>query len=157
MLSETELELIEKEKLHAVTPRSACVEALLIVQRSRGWVSDEALNEVAERLGMPAVELESIATFYNLVFRKPVGKHVVHVCDGISCWVTGGKKVSEQVQRLLGIRPGETTSDGKFTLLPGDCMGVCDRAPAIIIDRTVYGPVTESQIEEIIRTVENEG
>ena len=157
MLSESELEAIEKEKKHAVTPRSACVGALLIVQRSRGWVSDEALAEVAGKLEMPVVELESIATFYNLIFRKPVGRHVVHVCDGISCWVTGGKKVSEQVQRVLGIRPGETTPDGKFTLLPADCMGVCERAPAMIVDRKVYGPLSESQIEEIIKSVENEG
>ncbi|HUX11846.1 MAG TPA: NADH-quinone oxidoreductase subunit NuoE [Spirochaetia bacterium] len=156
MLSETELQLIDNELRDAVTPRSACVEALLVVQRSRGWVSDEAMEEVATRLGMPLVELESIATFYNLIFRQPVGKHVIHVCDGISCWVTGGPKVSERVQAVLGIRPGETTSDGKFTLLPADCMGVCDRAPAMIIDQTVYGPLSDTQVDEVINNLEND-
>ena len=134
MLSETERKLIDDELKHAFTAQSACVEALLIVQRSRGYVSDEALEEIAARLGMSTAELESIATFYNLIFRKPVGRHVIHVCDGISCWVTGGKRVGERVQERLGIRPGETTQDGAFTLLPADCMGVCDRAPAMIIE-----------------------
>lgn len=150
MLSETERQLIDHELEHAFTAQSACVEALLIVQRSRGHVSDEALEDVAAQLGMSTAELESIATFYNLIFRKPMGRHIIHVCDGISCWVTGGKQVRERVQKVLGIRPGETTQDGKFTLLPADCMGVCDRAPAMIIDRTVYGPLSEDQVDRII-------
>ncbi|WP_455382326.1 NADH-quinone oxidoreductase subunit NuoE [Salinispira pacifica] len=156
MLSDTERKLIDEELEHAVTPRSACVEALLVVQRSRGWVSDEALEEVAERLGMPAVELESIATFYNLIFRKQVGRHVIHVCDGISCWLTGGKELKENIQNALGIRPGETTEDGRFTLLPADCLGACDRAPAMIIDRKVYGPVKPETVKELLDSVEND-
>ncbi len=155
MLSDTEIQGIDEQLRHAVTPRSACVEALLVVQESRGWISDDALYDVAERLGMPAAELESIATFYNLIFRKEVGKHVVHVCDGISCWVMGNKAIRRKLEERLKIRAGETTSDGMFTLLPADCMGACDRAPAVIIDKKLYGPVTEADVDKIIDEFED--
>jgi NADH-quinone oxidoreductase subunit E len=150
MLSDTEKKEIEATVQHAETQRSACVDALLIVQRHRGWVSDEALADVAAALEMSTAELDSIATFYNLIFRKPVGKHVVHVCDGISCWIMGGHAVRDRVRERLGIRAGETTEDGEITFLPADCMGACDRAPTMIVDQTLYGNVTPEKVDEIL-------
>jgi len=150
MLSDTEKSEIEGIMEHAETKRSACVDALLIVQKYRGWVSDEALADVATTLEMSTAELDSIATFYNLIFRKPVGKHVIHVCDGISCWIMGGHNIRDHLQSRLGIKAGETTADGQITLLPGDCMGACDRAPAMIIDETLHGNLTIEQLDKVI-------
>ncbi|MGA2643003.1 MAG: NAD(P)H-dependent oxidoreductase subunit E, partial [Spirochaetia bacterium] len=93
MLSEREKErILEEARLHE-HPRAAVSEALFIVQESRGWVPDEAIGEVAGILGMGTEEVEAIATFYELIFRKPVGRHVILVCDSVSCWITGEERI----------------------------------------------------------------
>ena len=111
-------------------PRAACIEALKLVQSRHRWISDGRLGEVAALLGMTADELDGVATFYNLIFRRPVGRHVVLLCDSVSCWVMGQERLLEHLTRRLGIGFGGTTADGRFTLLPTVCLGFCDRAPA---------------------------
>ena len=145
----------EKKEIEAEFPRyeiksAVCVEALKIVQRHRGWVSDEALFAVAEFLEMTPAELDAVATFYNLIFRKPVGKHVILVCDSVSCWIMGYERVLGHLKARLGIDLGETTSDGLFTLLPIVCLGACDQAPAMMIDDQLYGHLDPAKIDEIL-------
>ena len=134
--------------------QAACVEALKVVQEHRRWISDESLKEVAQFMDMSPEELDSVATFYNLIFRKPVGKHVILICDSISCWVMGYENLLEQLSNRLGIKLGETTEDGRFTLLPNVCLGTCDCAPAFMIDSELYRNVTVDQLDQILRKYE---
>ena len=150
MLSTEEQKEIEAEFPRYEQKRAVCVEALKIVQRHRGWVSDEALFAVAELLEMTPAELEAVATFYNLIFRKPVGKHVILVCDSVSCWIMGYERILQHLQDRLGIVFGETTADGVFTLLPIVCLGACDQAPAMMIDDKLYGNLDPAKIDEIL-------
>jgi len=150
MLSEKAIGEINAELAHCVTRQSASVEALNIVQRHQGWVSDESLKEVARILAMTPDELDAVATFYSFIFRKPVGRHVILVCDSISCWVMGYNPLLGLLKTNLGIRFGETTEDKRFTLLPISCLGACDRAPAMMVDDDLHGPVTSEMMEGIL-------
>jgi NADH-quinone oxidoreductase subunit E len=150
MLSEREKQRIDEEARLHENPRAAVSEALLIVQEGHGWVPDEALGEVAEMLGMSTEEVEAIATFYELIFRKPVGRHVILVCDSVSCWITGEERILSHLQRRLGIQLGGTTSDGQFTLLPAGCLGACDVGPALMIDGKLYDTLTPERADEIL-------
>ena len=143
MLTEQEKQEIDAELKRYEQKRAGCVDALKIVQRHRGWVSDEALATSPVLLDMTPEELDSVATFYNLIYRKPVGRHVILVCDTISCWIMGQQEVFDHLKKRLGIDDwGQTTSDDKFTLLPVPCLGACDRAPAMMIDDELYGDLT---------------
>jgi NADH-quinone oxidoreductase subunit E len=152
MLSERERERIEEEAGLHEQRRAAVSEALLIVQESRGWVSDESVADVAEILGMSVAEVEGIATFYELIFRRPVGKHVIMLCDSVSCWITGEQRILSHLTKRLGIGYGETTPDGRFTLLPVGCLGACDAGPAMMIDGMLYDHLTPERADEILGT-----
>jgi len=150
MLSEIEIQKINAELAHSATKQSASIEALNIVQRSRGWVSDEDLKDVARILEMTPDELDAVATFYSFIFRKPVGRHVILVCDSISCWVMGYNPLLDIIMKILGIGFGETTEDKRFTLLPISCLGACDRAPAMMVGDDLYGPVSPEMMDQIL-------
>ena len=154
MLSEKEKQEINAELTHCATKASASVEALNIVQHHRGWVSDEAVKDIAAALEMSADELDAVATFYSFIFRRPVGRHVILVCDSISCWVMGYNPLLDVLRTNLGISFGETTPDKRFTLLPISCLGACDRAPAMMVDDDLHGPVTPETMDEILRKYE---
>ena len=154
VLSDDEVREIEAECAHLPDRPSAAIDAMMIVQRHRGWVSDESLAAIARLLGMSAENLDSIATFYNLIYRKPVGRHVVMVCDSVSCYVMGADGLRKQVETQLGIRLGETTEDDRFTLLPIVCLGACDRAPTMQIDDELIGDVTAEKLPEIFARFE---
>jgi NADH-quinone oxidoreductase subunit E len=150
MLNEEEMQEINTELAHCVTKASVSIEALSIVQRHRGWVSDAHLKDVARILEMAPDELDAVATFYSFIFRKPVGRHVVLVCDSISCWVMGYNPLLDMITKKFGIGFGETTGDMRFTLLPISCLGACDRSPAMMVDEELYGPVTPELMNEIL-------
>ncbi len=150
MLSEKEIQDINAEVAHAATKASASVDALNIIQRSRGWVSDEAVKDVSALLEMTPDELDAVATFYSFIFRKPVGRHVILVCDSISCWVMGYNPLLDVLKVKLNIAFGGTTEDKRFTLLPISCLGACDRAPAMMVDEDLYGPVTAEIMDGIL-------
>ena len=150
ILTDEEKRKIESESAGYPQKRAMGPESLKIVQRRHGWVSDEALREVAGLLEMTPDELDSVATFYNLIFRRPVGRHVILVCDSVTCWVMGYDAVREHLTAQLGIELGETTADGCFTLLPIACLGACDQAPVMMIDGKLYGSLTPQKIDEIL-------
>jgi NADH-quinone oxidoreductase subunit E len=150
MLSAKEIEEIEHAIKLVPHKKAASVEALKVVQEHRRWVSDESLRDVAEILEMSPEELDSVATFYNLIFRREVGKHVILICDSISCWVMGYESLRDQIFEKLGVKFGETTHDGLFTLLPNCCLGTCDCAPALMIDNDLYRNVKPEQLNEIL-------
>jgi NADH-quinone oxidoreductase subunit E len=157
MLTAEERAAILEEVREHLTPISAGVSALKVIQASRRWVSDEHLREAAEILGVTPVELEEVATFYNLIYRRQVGEHVIHVCDSITCWMLGSESITAHLQRRLGARMGQTTADGKFTLLPVVCLGNCDHAPTLVIDGELYNDVTEERLDEILAGLGWEG
>ncbi len=150
MLSEEERREIEAEVANYEQKKAACIDAMKIVQEHRGWVSDEAIQDLAGFLEMSPDELDSVATFYNLIYRKPVGRHVILVCDSVSCWIMGYDPIREHLTSRLGIGLGETTQDGRFTLLPIVCLGTCDHAPAMMVDDELYGDLDPAKIDEIL-------
>jgi len=131
-------------------PRAACVEALKCVQQHFGCVDDARLRALASLLGMSAEELDGVATYYNLIYRRPVGRHVIHLCDSVSCWLRGEEQLCAQLEQRLGIRLGETTADRRFTLLPIVCLGYCDHAPALMIDQTLHGDVQATALDPLL-------
>lgn len=150
MLSEKERNEIEDEIPQYPQRAAVGPEALKIVQKHRGWVSDESLQDVANLLELPLAELESVATFYNLIYRKPVGRHVILICDSVSCWLMGYDGLREHLLNRLGIELGETTPDGRFTLLPMACLGGCDHAPAMMVDEDFHGDLDPERIDRIL-------
>ena len=154
MLTEEMKEEIEAEARQFEQRSGACIDALRIVQRHRGWVDDESLREVAALLGMTADEVDSVATFYNLILRRPVGRHVIRICTSVSCWVMGFEKVRQHLKDQLGIELGETTADKRFTLIPNQCLGACDRAPTLMIDDDMHFDLTLEKLDAILRQYE---
>lgn len=152
LLSDTERVEIQHEISHYPDPRAASIEALKVVQRHRGWVADGAIPAIAAELGIPAAELEGVATFYSLIFRHPVGRHVVKVCDSIACHLTGYDELRDALIASLGVRLGETTRDGRFTLLPICCLGACDRGPCLMIDDDLHGPLEPAHIAALLES-----
>ena len=135
---------------HYEQPQAACIEALKIVQRRYGWVPDGAIGAIAKVLGIGPASVEGVATFYSLIFRQPVGRHVVLVCDSSSCFLSGFDELKQALASHLGIDYGQTTEDGRFTLLPVCCLGACDGAPALMIDDDTYGPVSPDDLPGLL-------
>ncbi len=154
MLTSEEIQEIEHELEILPDRTAASIESLRVVQRHRGWVSDESLADVAAFLEMSPSDLEGVATFYNLVFRHPVGRHVIFVCDSVSCWIMGGQSLAETLKATLGIGFGGTSPDGRFTLLPIQCLGTCDHAPAILIDEDLHRDLTPERLTSVLNTYE---
>ena len=150
MLTPEEQKEIEAEMAHYPRKQSVCIDALKIVQKHRGWVSDDTLRDVAQFLQMSADQLDSVATFYNLIFRKPVGRHVIFYCDSVSCWLLGCNRLRDDLRQKLGVCPGQTTADGKFTLLPIVCLGACDHAPVMMVDSDLHRDVTSQNLGGIL-------
>lgn len=149
-LTHDEIHEIEHEKLHYPYAQAVGLEALKIVQKYQGWVSDESLLAVAEYLKLPPDELEGVATFFNLIYRRPVGKHVILLCDSVACWMLGCDSLKGHITSRLGIDYGQTTADNLFTLIPVPCLGDCDRAPTMMVGNEHYRNLTPQKIDEIL-------
>jgi NADH-quinone oxidoreductase subunit E len=149
-LSETERSAIEHEMHHYEVPRAASIEALKIVQKARGWVPDGASDAIGEILGIPASDVEGVATFYSQIFRQPVGRHIIRVCDSMTCYIGGHESIVESIQQQLGIGLGQTSADGRFTLLPVCCLGNCDKAPAVMIDDDTFGNLHADGVAKLL-------
>jgi NADH-quinone oxidoreductase subunit E len=150
MLTVEERDEIEAELTHYPTKEAVCIDAMKIVQRHRGWVSDESVRDIAELLEMSPADLDGVATFYNLIFRKPVGRHVVMLCNSVTCWILGYERMREHLISRLGIQFGETTPDDRFTLLPIVCLGACDHAPAMLVDNELHTDLSPDRIDEVL-------
>ncbi|MDX1708005.1 MAG: NADH-quinone oxidoreductase subunit NuoE [Desulfobacterales bacterium] len=152
-----EIEKLLKGKIaHADHPRELVVDAMLALQEHYGYLSDEAVKQTAELVGMSALQVEELATFYTFIYREPVGKYVIHVCDSLICWMDGYESVKNVLCQKLQIEVGGTSADGLFTLLPVCCIGYCDRSPAMLINREVYGDLTAEKIDQILEKLRSE-
>lgn len=151
MLTEEERNAILKAAERYPKKIAASVEALKIVQAARGWVPDAEIKEIAQVLDLDPSQVDGVATFYSAIFRRPVGRHVIMLCDGISCWVMRYEDIADRLRTVLGIGFGETAPDNRFTLLPVSCLGLCEQAPAMIIDSDVHGNLTVEKIDGILK------
>jgi len=141
---------IEDETHHYEDPRAASIAALKIVQKRHGWVPDGAIPAISRVLGVPASDIEGVATFYNLIFRREVGRHVIMICDSVACFLTGYDRVRDALCKNLGVGLGQTTADGRFTLLPICCLGACDKGPVLMIDDDTHGDVAPEAIMQLL-------
>lgn len=149
-LSREEREAIEHEKRHYEEARAASIEALKIVQKNRGWVPDGAIAAIAQVLGIPGSDVEGVATFYSQIFRQPVGRHVIRYCDSVVCHITGYQGIQAALEQSLNIKPGQTTPDGRFTLLPTCCLGNCDKGPTMMVDDDTHVHLTPEGIGPLL-------
>lgn len=150
MLTDDERRELDEALPHYPSRRSAAITALKIMQRHRGWISDETLADVGAFLRVSVDELDTLATFYNLLYRRPVGRHVILVCDSMVCWALGSDRLVRALEDELDVDLGGTTADGRFTLLPIVCLGACEKAPAMLVDDDLHGPVDPEALGAIL-------
>lgn len=146
---------LEQRVADATTNREAAVDVMKELQRHYGWLTDAALEEASQLLGLSLLQVEELATFYEMIYRRPVGRHVVHVCDSVSCWASGGETLLQALAHLLKIEPGSTTADGGVTLLPCSCLGNCGEAPCLMVGEKQYGRMTLETGTQIVTALLN--
>lgn len=149
-LSAAEIDEINAELSHYEDKPAVSIEALKIVQKHRGWVSDDSLVAIAEFLAISPAQLESVATFYNLIYRQPVGRTVIHYCNSVTCWMLGAEQVRERLCRHLNVRLGEVSEDGEYTILPIVCLGACDHAPVAMVGDELKLDLAENAVNQIL-------
>jgi len=153
MLPKETRESISRRIEESEHPREAAVDVMYLLQKHYGYLTDEAVREGAAFLGMTPLEVEELATFYDFIYREPVGKYVIHVCDSTVCWMEGHESVLAHLCGKLKIPVGGTTADGLFTLLPVCCIGFCDQAPAMLVNGEPYGDLTPESIDRILEAL----
>ena len=154
MLSEQARQAIREQMARYPDSRSALGHALYIAQEEcGGWVPREAVKDVAEVMGMEAADVQSVMSFYVMYNKEPIGKHLIEVCHNISCAVMGSGRMLDAIERKCGIKPGETSADGVFTLKSVECSAACGGAPAVQIDGYFYERMTPPQLETLLDDV----
>jgi NADH-quinone oxidoreductase subunit E len=154
VLSEQSKIEILKIKDEYPDPQSALLPALYLAQQDYGgWLPEAAFDEVAKVLGVPATKVAAVATFYTMLSKKPAGQHLIQVCTNISCSLLGAEHLIEYIGHKLGIGVGETTQDGKLTLLEVECLGSCGTAPMMQVDDKYYENLTKDKIDQILASL----
>jgi len=149
VLTAAERAEIDHEISHAPYRSAVAIDALKIVQKHHRWVSDESLKALADYLEMSAAELDGIATFYNLIYRKPVGEKVISLCNSVSCWIKGYDELQKHISNELKVGLGETTADDRYTFLPVPCLGACDRAPVMMVGDELHQDLNKQKLTQL--------
>ncbi len=150
MITEELRRKLKKIVKEAHNPREALVDVIMECQRRTHWLKDDHIKEIAEITGISPLQIDELTTFYNLMFRKPVGRRVILICDSISCTMMGSDSLIRYLCEKLKIEVGGTTPDGIFTLLPICCLGNCGEAPAMLLGDKLYGNLTPEKIDAIL-------
>jgi len=132
------------------TKRSAIIPALYIAQREHGWLTDDAIDDVAQLLELDPTEVRSVAGFYSLFYKEPVGKHVIHFCNDLPCALRGADELLQKLCQKLGVELHGTTADDMFTLEPAMCLAACDHAPMMQIDLDYFEDLSEQKLDQIL-------
>jgi len=154
MLSEATCRQIQTMMDKYPRKRSALIPALQLAQKENGYLSPETLCEIARMFSLAPNEVNEVASFYTMLYKKPVGKYVVQVCTNISCLLCNAEQIMEHLTRRLGIRPGETSPDKKYTLIEVECLGSCGTSPVIQINETYYEDLTPEKLDRILDNLE---
>ncbi|WP_343126641.1 NADH-quinone oxidoreductase subunit NuoE [Buchnera aphidicola] len=149
-LNTKELSQINEIKKHYKYPQASLIEVLKIVQENRGWISDFMVKEIAYILDISSCEVDSVATFYSQIFRKPVGRNIVRYCDSVVCFLNGYLSIKKALKKTLKISLGQTTKDFRYTLLPTCCLGACDQGPVLMINKDLICHVKVAMIPKIL-------
>lgn len=150
MLSEkTRNSILSLQKLYP-EKRSALIPALHLAQSEKGYLPPEMQKEIAELFEIDVNEVNAVVTFYDMFYEEPVGKHIIHVCKNASCMLRGADGLLQSICQKLQVEPRETSSDGEFTVIPSECLAACDRAPMMLVDDKVVGPVKEEELDQIL-------
>lgn len=132
------------------SPRAALLAVLHLAQKQFGYISQEVEEYLAELLEVPPTAVREVVSFYTLLRTMPPGTHILRLCRNLSCHLRGGEKIQRHIKEKLGIRVGEMTADGKFTLLHSECLGACEMAPMMQLDEEYHGPLTVECVDEIL-------
>jgi NADH-quinone oxidoreductase E subunit len=149
-LSEETLKKIEEVQKKYPTKRSAVLPALHLAQAQEGYVTKDAMAEIAQLLSVPPIQVYESATFYTMYNKKPVGKNHIQVCTNLSCSLLGAEHIVEYISKKIGVTKGKTTEDGKFTLSTVECLGSCGTAPMMQINDDYHEDLTEEKIDKIL-------
>lgn len=150
MLTDKTRKLILELQQKYPEPRSALIPALHLAQAEVGFLPRDTQNEVAALFDIDPNEVNSVVTFYDMFFEEPVGKHVLHVCKNASCMLRGADRLIESLCKKLQVCPRLVSDDGEFTIIPSECLGACDRAPMMLVDDKVVGPIKEEELDQIL-------
>ena len=131
-------------------PRSALIPILHVAQEQDGWLTPDAIGHVAELLDLTSAEVYGTASFYDMFFTEPVGRHLVSVCTNIACLLNGGYELLEHAEETLGVKAGGTTEDGEFTLEEVECLALCGAAPCLTVNWRFFGPVTPDSFDKLV-------
>ncbi|HYG45297.1 MAG TPA: NADH-quinone oxidoreductase subunit NuoE [Bordetella sp.] len=160
LLSEQAYQKIDRElaKFPADQRQSAIMASLAIAQEEKGWLPPEVLEDVATYIGVPPIAVQEVATFYNMFDTMPVGKHKIAVCTNLPCALRDGEKAGDYLKRKLGVDYRETTSDGLFTLVEGECMGACGDSPVLIVNnKHMCVRMTEEKLDALVQGLKAQG
>jgi NADH-quinone oxidoreductase subunit E len=126
------------------------------LQAERGYLDDKSIEEVAQVTGLSTTEVEELATFYSLIYRYPTGRHVLRVCDSLCCSLRGADRLLQAAEKYSGVSLGKISPDGAFSVLPSICLGLCDQAPAALVDDEAVGPLDEAALQALLQRLQQE-
>ncbi len=133
--------------------RSALLPILYVAQNETGYLSDEVMEYVAERMGLTYLDVLTTASFYTMFYRRPMGKYNIQLCTNVSCWLCGSDEIERHIERKLGIKLGQTTADGRFTFMEVECLGSCGTAPAMQVNFDYHENLTPEQLDRILESL----
>jgi NADH-quinone oxidoreductase E subunit len=137
--------------------KSAILYALYLAQQQQGYLTGAAMQHVADQIGCTAADVEDVVSYYTMFYTKPVGRYVLNVCRTLSCALLGAERVTETLSQALGIKPGETTPDGMFTLVEVECLGACDRAPVVMVNDDWHEHLSPDQVPQFVEGLRSLG
>jgi len=155
LTEETKQAILKLQKMYP-QKRSALIPALHLAQSEKGYLPKEIQKDVANLFDIDPNEVNSIVTFYDMFFEEPTGKHVIHVCKNVSCMLRGADGLLSRLCSRLKVAPGETTADKEFTIIASECLAACDKAPMMLVDEKVVGPVNENDLDKILEDAKKE-
>ena len=141
---------IQKETPAHVKDQDNLLVLLKETQNKFGYLSQQLLAELAQNLGLPISDVYGVATFYSFLSTKPLGRNVIRVCKSLPCYLKNSQPIVDCIAQEIGVEPGETTADGRFSFQLTNCIGACDKAPAMMINHDVYGDLTPEKIAEVL-------
>lgn len=150
MFNESVLKEIDEIKARYPDPKSALLPSLYVAQREFGWLSNEAMESVSKALNVPEAMVRGTATFYSMYRHKPVGRHLIQLCTNVSCMILGAEKLVDFLETKYGVKPDDTSADGRFSLVIMECIGACGTAPAMLVNTDFHDNLSEKRIEEIL-------